>query len=155
LTKKRRPPRRESAGKGRRKPRRRELVGEGLALRIPAGLIDMVIVMMLWWTFMWAATKLGPIAPQVRFMATLVFLLYFVILEILWQTTIGKRVFGLKVVTLTGEPPDAMQHLLRGATRLPEALFVLPYVISVWISPRSQRIGDRLTDCLVVRERSR
>jgi len=98
-----------------------------------------------------AAAHAGPAGPVLRLAAVLMPLVYFLFFETLYRQTPGKRLLGLWVVTLDGGRPDFLAHLLRCATRLPEALFVLPYVISMIVSPRNQRLGDSASDTLVVR----
>lgn len=79
-------------------------------------------------------------------------LLYFIVCEVYYQATLGKRLFGLKVVTVNGEKPEALAHVVRALTRLPEALMaMIPYLLIVPFSQRRQRFGDMITDTLVVR----
>jgi uncharacterized RDD family membrane protein YckC len=80
-------------------------------------------------------------------------LLYYFIAELQTGQTIGKRVMGLKVVTLNGRPVGARPVLLRTLGRLVD---VLPcfYLIG-WIAMRGphqppQRLGDRLAGTTVV-----
>jgi uncharacterized RDD family membrane protein YckC len=80
------------------------------------------------------------------------FLLYFVILESYYQATLGKMLFGLRVVTLDGGKPDVLAHAVRGMSRLPEALMLMiPYLVVIPFSQRKQRFGDVITETLVVR----
>lgn len=80
------------------------------------------------------------------------FLLYFVILEHYYQATLGKMLFGLKVVTLDGGKPDVLAHVVRGMSRVPEALMLMiPYLVVIPLSKRKQRFGDVVTETLVVR----
>jgi uncharacterized RDD family membrane protein YckC len=80
------------------------------------------------------------------------FLLYFVILESYYQATLGKMLFGLKVVTLDGGKPDVLAHVVRGMSRVPEAMMLMiPYVVVIPMSKRKQRFGDVITETLVVR----
>lgn len=99
----------------------------------------------------WLAPRAGSLRPIVGLLAGLAPLLYFVAFENAWQTTLGKRLFGLRVVRTDGSSPDIMAHLLRGMTRIPEALFVLPYVAVMLVSSRNQRLGNMVSECLVVR----
>lgn len=79
-------------------------------------------------------------------------LLYFVITESCYQATLGKWLFGLKVVTVDGERPEVLAHLIRAMTRVPEAMMLMiPYLILIPFSERKQRFGDVITETLVVR----
>jgi uncharacterized RDD family membrane protein YckC len=79
-------------------------------------------------------------------------LLYFVIAEHYYGATVGKWLFGLTVVTLDGEKPELLAHIVRGMTRIPEAMMLMiPYLIVIPFSQRRQRFGDIITETLVVR----
>lgn len=127
------------------------LSGQGLARRIPAGLIDTALVLGLMTGLIAMGTRLTAVRPVTTLLAAAMCLLYFVFFEAYWSTTPGKRAFRLAVVKADGGRPDPLEHLLRAMTRVPEALLVLPYVISVVQSPQNQRLGDRVTETLVVR----
>lgn len=141
------------SGGSRAAARRPQLVGEGLARRIPAGLIDIFFVLLIMDTLAVAAGAVGHVAPLLRAAAAIMPLVYFVAFEAIYLTTPGKRIFGLSVVTVEGGRPDFMAHLVRAASRLPEALIVLPFILSIIASPLNQRLGDAATKTLVVRRR--
>lgn len=129
-----------------------ELIGVGLARRLAAGAVDAVLMMALFAGLVAASVAVPSVAVVLRLLAA-VFptLLYFVILETSYQATLGKMLFGLKVVTLDGGRPDVLAHLVRGMMRLPEAMMLmLPYLLIIPLSKRRQRLGDALTGTLVV-----
>jgi uncharacterized RDD family membrane protein YckC len=69
-----------------------------------------------------------------------------------YQMTVGKWLFGLKVVTVDGERPELLAHIVRGMTRIPEAMMLMvPYLLIIPFSQRKQRFGDIITETLVVR----
>jgi uncharacterized RDD family membrane protein YckC len=88
-----------------------------------------------------------------RLLAVLVpSLLYFVVAEHSYQATVGKWLFDLRVVTVDGERPELLAHVVRGMTRVPEAMMLMiPYLFIVPFSQRHQRFGDTITETLVVR----
>jgi len=134
-------------------PKPPELTGVGLARRLAAGAVDAVLTIALFAGLVAAGSALPSVAVAFRLLAA-VFptLLYFVILETYYQATLGKMLLGLKVVTLDGGRPDVLAHLVRGMTRLPEAMMLmLPYLVVIPLSKRKQRFGDVLTGTLVVR----
>ncbi|HOT23624.1 MAG TPA: RDD family protein [Thermoleophilia bacterium] len=134
-----------------------ELIGVGLARRLAAGAVDAVLMIALFTGLVAASVALPSVAVVLRLLAA-VFptLLYFVILETYYQATLGKMVFDLRVVNLDGGRPDALAHLVRGMTRLPEAMMLmLPYLLVIPLSRRKQRLGDALTGTLVVRSSDR
>ena len=81
-------------------------------------------------------------------------LLYYFIAELQSSQTLGKRIMGLKVVTLTGERPGARSVFLRTLGRIVDVLPVF-YLVG-WIAMRGphqppQRLGDRIAGTTVVR----
>ena len=98
-----------------------------------------------------AANAVDTFAVALRLIAVLVPLLYFVVAERYYQTTPGKRLLGLTVVTVDGDRPDLLAHIVRAMTRVPEAMMLIPYLLVVPFSQRKQRFGDMITETLVVR----
>jgi len=80
------------------------------------------------------------------------FLAYFVVLEAKLGWTLGKLVAGVRVVTaegrLIGWERSIVRNLLRFVDMLPFCYLV--GLISVWTSADNRRVGDRLSDTLVV-----
>ena len=79
---------------------------------------------------------------------------YWVVLERLWGTTPGKRIFKIRVVGLDGGTiswgQSAGRNLLRVADGFP---FVLPYLVGVIVALNNgdkQRLGDRAARTRVV-----
>ena len=90
----------------------------------------------------------------------LIIVCYFVFFEGFWHgQTPGKRLLKLRVIREDGRPitfwEAAARNLLRIADMMPAPL--IPFyslgLISVFISPRDQRIGDLFAGTVVVRER--
>ncbi|WP_232686284.1 RDD family protein [Halobacterium zhouii] len=81
-------------------------------------------------------------------------LFYAFLLEGAWDGyTVGKRVFGIKVVKETGETLDYGAAFVRNLLRIIDGLFY--YVvgfIAMAASDKRQRIGDRVAGTVVVRE---
>ena len=80
-------------------------------------------------------------------------LLYYFIAEVLSGQTIGKRIMGLTVITVTGTPLGVQAVLLRTIGRVVDVLPVF-YLVG-WIAMRGphrppQRLGDRLAGTTVV-----
>ena len=122
-----------------------------LGPRLLAGLIDMVIVA----AIVAGLISLVPVLPALRQLLTLVAVImplrYFVVAEGCTLTTPGKRLFGFVVVTLDGERPSS-GDMLRGLTRVPEVLpLFLPYCLYIHFTQRHQRLGDMVSETVVVR----
>lgn len=80
-------------------------------------------------------------------------LLYYFIAEVLSGQTLGKRIMGLKVIAVSGQPLGVMPVLLRTVGRVVDVLPVF-YLVG-WIAMRGphrppQRLGDRLAGTTVV-----
>ncbi|MCA3016426.1 MAG: RDD family protein [Myxococcaceae bacterium] len=101
------------------------------------------------------------IAPGIGF--ALIFILYFlvdwgyaIVLEGLWGgQTVGKRIFGLRVIQESGVRIGWVQALLRNLARPVDRLpvFYLVGGLAAFLSPSQQRLGDLLAGTIVVRER--
>ncbi|MBX3068947.1 MAG: RDD family protein [Thermomicrobiales bacterium] len=79
-------------------------------------------------------------------------LVYFTVAEALTGQTVGKRLTGIRVTTLTGEPigwgKSAGRNLLRIVDSLP-ALYIVGIVV-MSRSDRLQRVGDKAAGTIVV-----
>src|ERR1044072_3824998 len=130
-------------------------------------LIQLFAIFLLGWIFA-AATNAETIRqvseglPRwvVAILIIAVFLIiacYFVFFEGFWHgQTPGKRLLKLRVIREDGRPitfwEAAARNLLRLADMMPAPFYSLG-LISVFISPRDQRIGDLFAGTVVVRER--
>jgi uncharacterized RDD family membrane protein YckC len=79
---------------------------------------------------------------------------YFILLEWLWNgQTIGKRAFGLRVITEDGSPATFTAVLVRNLIRLVDFLpaFYGLGVFVIVLSAKSQRLGDIAAGTYVVR----
>jgi len=87
--------------------------------------------------------------------ATALFFLYHPVLEIVMQgRTPGKRIAGIRIVTLSGDVPGVGAILIRNILRLVDSL---PGVYAVGLAaavltPRSVRIGDMAAGTLLIYE---
>jgi len=79
---------------------------------------------------------------------------YFVLLEWLWQgQTIGKRMYGLRVIRDDGAPAGFLAVLIRNLLRLVDFLpaFYGLGLLTLIVTSRSQRLGDIAAGTYVVR----
>jgi uncharacterized RDD family membrane protein YckC len=116
-----------------------------------------IVVFGIGWTYEQVAVG-NPLLEAVQGWVPLVELLlawvYFIVLEWLWNgQTLGKRVFGLRVITEDGEPAPFVAVLVRNIVRTVDFLPVLYGLglIAIVISPRYQRLGDVAAGTFVVR----
>jgi uncharacterized RDD family membrane protein YckC len=80
-------------------------------------------------------------------------IIYFVICENTWSKTLGKKIMGLRVVTLEGRPPGFREVVLRNILRIvDDGLVYISVVASVAATEKYQRIGDLAGKTMVVKE---
>jgi uncharacterized RDD family membrane protein YckC len=119
-------------------------------MRGPAFLLDTFLCSLI------AALALGGQAPLGKIvLVTLgVEFIYFALSEGVFGTTLGKRLFGLRVVRADdGRPCGPFAAVVRTVLRLVDnVLFSLPGITAIVRSPRRQRLGDRAAKTLVVSE---
>ena len=126
-----------------------------------AALFDFVIatVLTMGWITAWSivveATG-GVVIGIVLFTAVLFGWAYFILLEWLWNgQTLGKRLFGLRVINEDGSPARFFAVFVRNLVRVVDflpGLYGLGLVCIV-LSSRSQRLGDLAAGTFVVRAR--
>jgi uncharacterized RDD family membrane protein YckC len=79
---------------------------------------------------------------------------YWIVLERLWGTTVGKRLFGLRVTSANGEPLSWGQSFGRNLMRLVDSIpFVIPYLLGFLAAVtdgEKRRLGDRAAGTRVV-----
>jgi uncharacterized RDD family membrane protein YckC len=126
------------------------LVPQGPLTRGPAFLVDIFLV-----SFP-VALALGSHTPLLTLLLVTLAaeFLYFSICEGLFGTTLGKRLFGLRVVRAAdGRPCGPFAAVVRTVLRLVDNfLLSLPGITFIVSSPRRQRLGDRAAKTLVVSE---
>jgi uncharacterized RDD family membrane protein YckC len=126
-----------------------------------AAITDFVIAAVLTFALGFSFQKLTEIDPSLEqwsgwevFFELLIAWLYFVLLEWLWNgQTIGKRLFGLRVISEDGEPARFVAVIVRNLVRVVDFLpFFYGFgLVALIISPRSQRLGDYAGGTFVVR----
>lgn len=126
-----------------------------------AALLDFLVasVLTLGWLTAWSvlvqATG-GVLIGIVLFSAILFGWAYFILLEWLWNgQTLGKRVFGLRVINEDGSPARFIAVFVRNLVRVVDFLpgFYGLGLVAIVLSPRSQRLGDLAAGTFVVRAR--
>jgi len=97
--------------------------------------------------------RLSTIIAALIVIAFVIYMGYFVICEILMNgQTIGKRLFGLRVIRDNGQPIEFTQALIRGIIRTTlDMLYVGLFVIM--FSKKHKRIGDMAAGTIVVIEK--
>ena len=68
---------------------------------------------------------------------------YYAILEAIFSASVGKLVFGMRVVMRDGSRATGLAVVVRNLVRIPEAMLLyIPAGISYLASPQRQRLGD-------------
>ena len=149
----------------------------GVGSRVLARMIDLVVQVFLFYLLLVVAFMLGAVLGSsgiVAFDSALILVLYFVVLvlafvgyTVLLETltrgrTLGKLVFGLRVVRDDGGPVTFRQSLTRTlvafAIEWPGVLLApLTWLATIWImiaSRQSKRLGDHVAGTIVIHERT-
>lgn len=82
---------------------------------------------------------------------------YFAIFEAVWNgQTPGKRMVGLRVITLSGRPLGPMESIIRNLLRIVDQMpaFYAVGIVSVFVTAKHQRLGDLAAGTVVVHEQS-
>jgi uncharacterized RDD family membrane protein YckC len=105
-------------------------------------------------------SRIGGGAWYVAILVIAAFLLfygYFAAFEAFWHgQTPGKRLIGLRVLSVTGRPARIdeaiLRNLLRVVDQLPGAYAI--GIVTMLMSPRNQRLGDLAAGTVVVHEKA-
>lgn len=126
-----------------------------------AALVDFILAALVFVGALWAFSLLSgrfPVAgPFFGILILATFTLawsYFVLLEWLWQgQTVGKRLYGLRVIRADGAPAGFVAVLVRNVIRVVDflPLFYGLGLLMIIFSSRSQRLGDLAAGTYVVR----
>ena len=141
-------------------------------------LIMDALVMYFYWKIMQALFKPQLLRENADFtwlfvILSIPVLIYYPILEILTNgQTVGKKIMGIRVITLEGGQASVSQYLLRwmfrtidfpiwifvaiwkGAVPWYSSILAFSGIASVIFSKKSQRIGDLVADTIVIRKRA-
>ncbi|MCP8317065.1 MAG: RDD family protein, partial [archaeon] len=88
---------------------------------------------------------------QFPFVMGLIYILYFTITESAYSYTLGKRIMGLRVITLKGEIPNFEKAFIRNISKIYWILLLLDVIggLATRGDPR-QKYSDRIADTLVI-----
>jgi len=146
--------------------------------RLPAFLLDLLIRMAIFFGLAIGVTTLGGFIQLPGLTAAAVIIAWFLldwfyggVLETVMNgQTFGKRILGLRVLTLDGEPINGLQAVMRNFLRfadmlpmlsleifdIPAAAYVIPTfvvaLVTMSLNSRFQRLGDLVCGTVVVVE---
>jgi len=126
-----------------------------------AAVVDFILAALVFVGALWSFSLLSDPLPAARpFFGVLVLVTftiawsYFVLLEWLWQgQTVGKRLYGLRVIRDDGAPAGFVAVLVRNVIRIVDflPLFYGLGLLMIIFTSRSQRLGDLAAGTYVVR----
>lgn len=87
----------------------------------------------------------------------LIYYAYFAIFESVWNgQTPGKRAIGLRVIHMSGRPVGVFEAILRNIVRIADqfpGIYAIG-IVSMFLTERSQRLGDLAAGTVVVHEQA-
>lgn len=98
-------------------------------------------------------TQLGIEKTTSDDIETVIIFIYWILLEAsAWQASLGKRIIGIKVVTLEGGKPDIFQCSARNLLKILSGLILfIGFMMAGW-TDRKQALHDKLSRLLVVKQ---
>jgi uncharacterized RDD family membrane protein YckC len=124
-----------------------------LGARLAAGIVDIVPVVV-------AVIIASPTTPTPEVTAAQltwlilgfgVYVVHCAVGEVIWGRSVGKLLFGLRVVSLNGERAGVMPVLVRNVLRVVDVPLLFPLTLMLFL-PLRQRLGDLAAGTVVVRE---
>jgi len=132
-----------------------------IGARMGAQIVDTIMLLVILYVPILLFGGLGSSGSNTGGLALIGFLIggvgaffYHFLLEGYWKgQTVGKRLFGVKVVKENGEECDYGSAFVRNLLEIIDGfLYYLVGFIAMAVSDKRQRIGDRLAGTVVVRE---
>ncbi|MCW4007699.1 MAG: RDD family protein [Candidatus Bathyarchaeota archaeon] len=127
------------------------LVIDSIIIGIPVYIIWNFVFWSIFWSGAWWVIGYGSwlILP---FIFGIIQLFYFVILDVAWGATIGKRILGLKVQMTNGGKVQFGQAFLRNVSKIYWLFLLLDWIIGI-ATPgpdRRQKYTDRMAGTTVI-----
>lgn len=139
-----------------------ELPTAGVATRAFARLVDLVVQMVAAALLATVAGFLTPFGLGPALMGIVVLVVVLLVVPIVMEVissgrSVGKSMFGLRVVGADGSPVTTRQTMVRGLVGLVDFYLSLGFlaVVTAMFSPTAQRSGDMAAGTVVIRSRSR
>ena len=126
---------------------------QGFIVRGIANLIDQVLIFLPLIIFA-LMTKTGSDNSEIYItIGSIIFFVYLIIAEAIWAQTLGKKLFGIKVMMQDGKSCTVAGAILRNVFRIVDVIFggYLLALIVMTITPKRQRIGDLIAKTVVVK----
>lgn len=133
----------------------------GFGARVFAAIVDLLCAIIIWYVISAAMSVLVMILPILAWLMPALMVLqvasiflYYAVLEAFWGgSTLGKKALGIRTIMSDGTPVTlsaaVFRNLLRPADFVP--VFFLGGLLCMFLTPKSQRIGDLAANTIVVR----
>jgi uncharacterized RDD family membrane protein YckC len=125
-----------------------------LGVRVVAGLVDLAPILAVV-ALVQPANAANPLLGMGKSLGELLWLsltayvLHTLVAELICGQSIGKMVFGLRVVDVKGDAPSPGAIVLRNLLRVADVTLGLPLLI-VFMTPLRQRVGDLIAGTVVI-----
>jgi uncharacterized RDD family membrane protein YckC len=129
------------------------LIIDGIILGIIVGILFFALFIPLLFTGallgLWASWGYALVFP---FVLGLLMVLYFLVLEVYWGGTVGKRIMGLQVQTVNGARVNFGQAFIRNISKIFWVFLLIDWLIAVATpgADRRQKYTDRIAGTTVV-----
>jgi uncharacterized RDD family membrane protein YckC len=127
------------------------IIIDGIIIAIPTWIINTIITAALvfntanFWYFAWGSWIISLLIEGV------LMLLYFIILEMMWGATLGKRIMGLRVQTVQGQKVPFGKSFIRNVSKIFGPLIILDWLIGIVTEgDKRQKFTDRIAGTTVV-----
>lgn len=126
---------------------------QGFIVRGLANIIDQILVIIPLVAIA-SLTKTGSANSETYMtIGGVLFFIYLIVAEAAWGQTLGKKLFGIKVMMQDGRNCTVLGAILRNVFRLIDVIFggYLLAIIVMTLTPKRQRVGDLIAKTVVVK----
>lgn len=135
-----------------------------IAKRLGAVTIDMMLISLLHVGIFFMLLRFGYQSKTVMKILTMsdsglsyaflfTFEAYYILQELFWNTTIGKKVFGLVVVSKELNKPSSLSILIRNLFRVTDQILGVGS-LTMFFNKERRRLGDLVSKTVVVEKKS-
>lgn len=126
---------------------------QGFIVRGLANIIDQILVIIPFVVIASLTNTGSAYSETYMTIGGVLFFVYLIVVEAVWGQTLGKKLFGIKVMMQDGRKCTLFGALLRNVFRLVDVIFggYLLAIIVMTLTPRRQRVGDLIAKTVVIK----
>ena len=126
---------------------------QGFIVRGLANIIDQILVIIPLVVIASLTKTVSDNSETYMIIGGLLFFIYLIVAEAAWGQTLGKKIFGIKVMMQNGSKCTVLGAVLRNVFRTIDMIFggYLLAIIVMTITPKRQRIGDLIAKTVVIK----